>query len=140
MSLLREILAYCERTGTAETAFGRAAIGDPNLVADLRRGALLGHKRVAWIKAAIANHPQGLPGTLPPRPRGPAPRRPDPEDPGDADTTRALRSSEAAIGSHRLLVAMLRHGLSIGGLPGLDEATFIQRCVEAGLLCARRPA
>lgn len=140
MSLLREILAYCERTGTAETAFGRAAVGDPNLVADLRRGVALGGRRSAWIKAAIANHPDGLPGTLPPRPRGPAPRRPDPEDPGDVDTTRALRVSGAAIGSHGLLVAMLRLGLRIGGLPGLDDATFVQRCIEAGLLRARRPA
>lgn len=140
MSLLREILAYCDRTGTAETAFGRAAVGDPNLVADLRRGAAIAGRRVGWIKAAMGNHPDGLPDVRAPRPRGPAPRRPDPEDAGDVDTTRALRMSEAAVGSHSLLVAMLRYGLSIGGLPGLDDASFDQRCLEAGVLRARRPS
>ncbi len=140
MSLLRQILDYCERTRTSETLFGRVAVGDPHLVRDLRKGCRVGGRRVARIEAFMMTHADGPPDGPPQRPRVPALRRPDPEDPGAVDAGRAERLTGAAIGSHDLLVAMLRHGLTIGGLPGLDDATFVARCVEVGLLHARRPA
>lgn len=34
---LAEIDAFLERTGTSASAFGRAAVGDPNFVGDLRK-------------------------------------------------------------------------------------------------------
>lgn len=37
-SLLAEIEAFLTETGTPPTTFGKAAVGDPNLVFDLRDG------------------------------------------------------------------------------------------------------
>lgn len=36
--LLRLIRRYCEQTGMAPSSFGRRAVNDPRLVADLRNG------------------------------------------------------------------------------------------------------
>ena len=41
-SLLLEIDRYLRRTGMRETTFGRAAVNDPRLVGDLRRGRVPG--------------------------------------------------------------------------------------------------
>ena len=38
MGLLKRIEAYLKRSGTTTSAFGRAALGDPSLVRDMRRG------------------------------------------------------------------------------------------------------
>ena len=38
MSLLRRIDLYLKQSGTAPARFGRDAIGDPNLMRDLRNG------------------------------------------------------------------------------------------------------
>lgn len=38
MSLLRRIELYLKQSGTAPARFGRDAVGDPNLMRDLRNG------------------------------------------------------------------------------------------------------
>jgi len=40
--MLNEIEAYLNRTGMAETRFGRLAVKDPRLIGDLRQGRCLG--------------------------------------------------------------------------------------------------
>lgn len=42
MCLLSDIDLYLQRTGVAETTFGRRAVNDPRLVKDLRRGRVPG--------------------------------------------------------------------------------------------------
>jgi hypothetical protein len=133
MTLLRLILDYCERTGVAETRFGRAAIGDPNLVRNLRRGKAISAKRETWVRQAIANHPDGLPGAAGRPARTHDFRRPAPDEPGDGDPVGRVRDLAAEQGSRDLLLAMLRYGLSVGGLPGLDRVSFRALCGEHGL-------
>lgn len=54
MQLLRKIQRHLERTGTAESRFGRDAANDPRLVADLRGGRSPGPALVARVEAWIA--------------------------------------------------------------------------------------
>ena len=53
MSLIAEIEQFLERTGVAETTFGRRAVNDPRLVGDLRRGRCPGPGIAQRVKAAI---------------------------------------------------------------------------------------
>lgn len=53
MSLLVVIDRYLRRTGIAETTFGRRAVNDPRLVADLRRGRQPGPHVRARVEALI---------------------------------------------------------------------------------------
>ncbi|KKC24918.1 hypothetical protein [Sphingomonas sp. SRS2] len=140
MTLIREILDYCERTGASETRFGRIAVNDPHLVRDLRKGRSCGPAREATVRRVMAAHPHGLPGARPRPERAGAFGRPDADDPGIVDTRRSVEAMAARTGSHALLAALCRLGLRMGGLPGLDEATFRARCIEVGLLNPRRRA
>lgn len=141
MTLLLDIVGYCQRTKTSESVFGRASVGDPNLVRDMRRGMAVGTAREQWIRAAIGNHPEGLRsserlfgapvGTL----KREVDRREVIEPIASLSDLRIAREA-AANGSRSLLCAMLRLGRTMGGLPGLDAATFRQRCVDAGVIRA----
>ena len=53
MSLLAEIRAHLDRTGVAETTFGRRVVNDPRLVGDLRRGRIPGPALRARVQAAM---------------------------------------------------------------------------------------
>ncbi len=53
MELLRRIETYLERSGARPTNFGRAAIRDPSLVRDLRRGRELRPETAARIRAFL---------------------------------------------------------------------------------------
>lgn len=57
MSLLAEIRRYLDRTGLAETTFGRRAVNDPRLVGDLRRGRVPGPALRARIEAVMRGRP-----------------------------------------------------------------------------------
>jgi len=49
-NLLRVIRLYCDRTGTAESTFGRCAIGDSRLVRDMRDGRELRPKTARRVR------------------------------------------------------------------------------------------
>lgn len=51
--LLDKIEAYCRETGVSETAFGKTAVHDPNLVRDIRGGRELRRATLAKIEAAM---------------------------------------------------------------------------------------
>ena len=51
MHLRRRIELYLKRTATSPTRFGRAAVNDPRLVFDLRKGRELGEKMVSRLTA-----------------------------------------------------------------------------------------
>ncbi|WP_394647967.1 hypothetical protein [uncultured Sphingomonas sp.] len=53
MCLMSEIDSYLQRTGVAETTFGRRAVNDPRLVRDLRRGRVPGPLLRARIEAIL---------------------------------------------------------------------------------------
>ena len=55
MTLLRDIERYLDRTGLAETTFGRRVVNDPRLVGDLRRGREPGPQMVRRVRAAIGS-------------------------------------------------------------------------------------
>ncbi|WP_294196186.1 hypothetical protein [uncultured Sphingomonas sp.] len=50
---MSEIDSYLQRTGVAETTFGRRAVNDPRLVRDLRRGRVPGPLLRARIEAIL---------------------------------------------------------------------------------------
>lgn len=52
--LLGQIEAYCRRTKTAETTFGREAVNDGKLVSRLRAGRSITLDTVAKIEAALS--------------------------------------------------------------------------------------
>jgi tRNA-dihydrouridine synthase len=54
MTLLSDIDVYLQRTGVAETTFGRRAVNDPRLVRDLRRGRVPGPALCARIEAILS--------------------------------------------------------------------------------------
>ena len=56
MHLLREIDVFLERTGMSATAFGRGAVKDGHLVADLRAGRDLTLTTVDRVKEFMARH------------------------------------------------------------------------------------
>lgn len=58
--LLRLIVEYCERTGTAETLLCRRAVGDSSFVGELRKGRMVGPKVRARLLAYMEKHPDGL--------------------------------------------------------------------------------
>lgn len=52
--LIRQIENHCARMNIPETSFGFAAIGDPNLMRDLRNGRELRSKTIAAIRSKMA--------------------------------------------------------------------------------------
>lgn len=52
--LLGAIIRYCGEHGMAESRFGRQAVGDPRLVADVRKGRDLRPATVARVQAFLA--------------------------------------------------------------------------------------
>lgn len=54
MALLREIEIYMKASGMKPTVFGRAAVKDPRLVHDLRRGREPGMRMIKRVRAFIA--------------------------------------------------------------------------------------
>lgn len=50
---LAEIEAFLTRTGMSASAFGRAAVGDPNLVGDLRAGRMPNLRLVGRVNSYI---------------------------------------------------------------------------------------
>jgi hypothetical protein len=55
MSLLRRIEHYLKQSGTAPARFGRDAIGDPNLMRDLRNGRELRPRTSERLVAFLEN-------------------------------------------------------------------------------------
>jgi len=51
--LLKSILAFCKQNEVTETSFGKKAIGDPNLVRDMRAGRELRSSTVRKVMTAI---------------------------------------------------------------------------------------
>ncbi|WP_332811292.1 hypothetical protein [Sphingomonas sp.] len=54
MSLLRRIELYLKQSGTAPARFGRDAVGDPNLMRDLRNGRELRARTAERLTAFLA--------------------------------------------------------------------------------------
>lgn len=55
--VLRKIEAFCADRGIGVTTFGRAAIGDPNLVSNLRSGRSLTLKTANAVADYISSQP-----------------------------------------------------------------------------------
>jgi 2,4-dienoyl-CoA reductase-like NADH-dependent reductase (Old Yellow Enzyme family) len=55
-SLIVRIDAFLEATDLSASAFGRAAVGDPNFVRDLREGREPKRRLVDKVDAYIRNH------------------------------------------------------------------------------------
>ncbi|MFV1539438.1 MULTISPECIES: hypothetical protein [unclassified Phaeobacter] len=53
--LLAKIEAHCRDAGVSETAFGKDAVKDPNLVRDLRSGRELRRATVAKVMDALSS-------------------------------------------------------------------------------------
>lgn len=53
-SFLADIDSYLNRTGMAESAFGRAAVGDPNFVSDCREGREPGLRLIRRVTEFMA--------------------------------------------------------------------------------------
>lgn len=56
-SFLAEIESYLSRSGTSATAFGKAVLGDPRFVGDLREGRMPGLRLVEKVRVYIAANP-----------------------------------------------------------------------------------
>lgn len=52
-AFLKEIEAFLSATGMAPTAFGREAVGDPNLIRDLRDGRSVSLRTAAKVSSFI---------------------------------------------------------------------------------------
>lgn len=138
MTLLLDILHYCDRTGTKISVFGRMTAGDPYFVRSLRAGREVGARVDTRIRRAMEDAPNGMtfsarsPRVMPER------KRVEPDDEGISgiDVMVAARLNGAQ-GSRALLTAMLRLGVTMGGLPGLDMATFRARCAEHDIALPR---
>lgn len=57
MALLREIERYLRASAMKPTVFGRAAVNDPRLVSDLRRGREPGVRLSARVRAYMQAGP-----------------------------------------------------------------------------------
>jgi hypothetical protein len=57
-SFLQDIENYLARTGMSASAFGRAAVGDPSFVLDLRNGRAPNLRLAARINDFMQAHPQ----------------------------------------------------------------------------------
>lgn len=66
-SFLEEIEDFLKRSNMKESAFGRAALGDPNFVRDLRAGRSPGLDTVGKVSEFIRS--QGSPPTAPDAPQ-----------------------------------------------------------------------
>lgn len=55
-ALLDEIDDFLATTGTAPTIFGRDAVGDPNLLRNLKAGRELRFATIAKVRAFMAAH------------------------------------------------------------------------------------
>lgn len=53
MELLKRVECFLRRSATPPTVFGRAALGDPNFVRDLRNGREPGPRTLARVAAFI---------------------------------------------------------------------------------------
>jgi 2,4-dienoyl-CoA reductase-like NADH-dependent reductase (Old Yellow Enzyme family) len=60
MHLLIRVERYIRRSATSATRFGREALGDPNLVRDLRRGRDLRPDTVRRLAAFLSRAEQAL--------------------------------------------------------------------------------
>jgi hypothetical protein len=58
--LLEDILAYCARTGTAHSTFGRVAYGNHAFIKLLQGGATVTLDKADEIYAAMIANPEGL--------------------------------------------------------------------------------
>jgi hypothetical protein len=56
--LLNAIIQYCEQHGVTETSFGKRAVGDPNLVRDMKAGRELRSSTVNKVMQAISQAPE----------------------------------------------------------------------------------
>src|SRR5690349_11896389 len=57
--IVREIASYCQKTGLAESTFGRLAINDGKLVARLRDGGRITTTTLDRLRAFMAENPPG---------------------------------------------------------------------------------
>jgi hypothetical protein len=64
MSLLRRIELYLKQSGTAPARFGRDAVGDPNLMRDLRNGRELRTRTAERLAAFLES--REAPNAAPP--------------------------------------------------------------------------
>jgi hypothetical protein len=55
-ALLIEVEQFLRKTGMAQTSFGDLALGDPNLVSNLRNGRELRYKTYLKVRAFMSNH------------------------------------------------------------------------------------
>jgi hypothetical protein len=55
-TLLAEVERFLRKTGMAQTAFGDQALGDPNLVSNLRGGRELRYKTFLKVRAFMSAH------------------------------------------------------------------------------------
>jgi hypothetical protein len=55
--LLREVGAYCNRAGLAESTFGRLAVNDGKLIARLRDGGQITRRTLDRVRSYISEHP-----------------------------------------------------------------------------------
>lgn len=60
MSLLSDIRAYADRTGTPVSVIGRAAVNDNGLFSRLTRGCTPMPATERRVRQLLAQHPQGL--------------------------------------------------------------------------------
>ncbi len=60
MSLLSDIAAYAERTGTPPALIGRQALNDTTFVEGLRRGRTPRPETEQRVRQFLARHPEGL--------------------------------------------------------------------------------
>jgi len=56
-TFLRDIEDYLRRTGMSASSFGRATVGDPSLVLDLRNGRAPNLRLTAKVAAFMQAHP-----------------------------------------------------------------------------------
>jgi hypothetical protein len=65
--ILQDIAAYCQRTGLAESTFGRRAVNDGKLVQRLREGGRITTDTFDRIRSFMAQIPSGRPALVRPR-------------------------------------------------------------------------
>src|SRR5215472_3742304 len=65
--ILQDIPAYCQRTGLAESTFGRRAVNDGKLVQRLREGGRITTDTFDRIRLFMAQKPTGRPSLVPSR-------------------------------------------------------------------------
>lgn len=60
-SFLADIESFCDRAGMSATAFGKAAVGDPNLVGDMKSGRMPGLRLIERVRKFIADYERPAP-------------------------------------------------------------------------------